>query len=93
MNRNSIAVRFAELSRIARAAGPEASLRLALLHDEVLRLPPTSAELQVLSGRAWVSQNGEDYILDRGERLFLAASRQPAVISGLGDETLFFETR
>jgi hypothetical protein len=73
------------------ACEPLAALRVALLYGEQLRLPDSSRELQVLSGRAWVSQDGEDYILGSGESLAVAPRKGGAIISALGGEALFFE--
>jgi len=67
------------------------ALRLALLYGEQLSLPSASRHLQVLSGRAWVSFGGEDYILGSGESLSVDQGRDKAIISAVGGEDLFFE--
>jgi quercetin dioxygenase-like cupin family protein len=40
--------------------------------------------LQVLTGRAWVTFDGADFVLRKGDRLTLASGSDPAVVSALG---------
>jgi len=68
------------------------SLKLALLRGETLRAPMTSRSLSVVSGVAWVTDGGVDLLLREGERVSLARRRSdPAVISAVGEQGLFFE--
>jgi hypothetical protein len=73
------------------AEEPLHALRVALLYGEELSLPSASRQLQVLSGRAWVSFAGEDYILGSGECLDMIEGKDKAIISAVGGEALFFE--
>ncbi|MGO8694867.1 MAG: hypothetical protein ACLQMF_14490 [Rectinemataceae bacterium] len=70
---------------------PNPTLRLVLLHNEVFLLPRSSRVLQVLSGKAWVSFEGEDRIIESGDSLALSRARNGAVISATGKEALLFE--
>jgi len=67
------------------------SLRLTLLYGEAFRLPRPSRRLHVVAGSAWVSADGKDYIVGRGESFQIPRSSYCAVISATGGEALFFE--
>jgi len=67
------------------------SLRIALLKDEVLRLPRKGGRVRVLSGRAWLSFSAKDAILEEGESLILPRLRHAALVAATGDRTLFLE--
>jgi hypothetical protein len=69
------------------------ALRLVLLQGEVLRVPPTRGTLRVLSGTAWISQDGEDILLCRDQFIDIARRSDPPVVSGIGREPLLFEVR
>ncbi len=72
-------------------AGP-APLRLVLLPGEVLRMPHRGRQhLRVLAGTAWVTRSGIDMVISAGESAAVPASRDAAVISGLGSDPLLFE--
>ena len=47
----------------------------------------------VLSGTAWITQRGEDKLLQEGEALTLSAAADRAVISPIGTVPLLFEMR
>lgn len=79
---------FVQAASKSRSAPP---LRVTLLYEEVLRLPRSSRRLHVVSGIAWVSAQGKDCLLHRGESFLLPKSGYEAVISATGHETLFFE--
>jgi hypothetical protein len=66
-------------------------LRLMLRHDEVFRLPVTSQGVQVVSGLAWLTVAGEDILLKNGERLWLLAGKEVALVSALGSAPLILE--
>ena len=51
------------------------SLRLALLRGETIKAPRAASALSVLSGIAWVSFGGEDFLLCRGENLRIDGRR------------------
>jgi hypothetical protein len=71
-------------------AGPT-PLRIVLLPGEVLRMPRSRASLRVLSGAAWMTRAGMDMVLSAGEQTTVPASRDAAVISGLGALPLMVE--
>jgi mannose-6-phosphate isomerase-like protein (cupin superfamily) len=66
-------------------------LRVALLHGEMLRVPRSSDRLRILSGSAWVTFGGKDFLLESGEQLTLPKTRYGAVISAVGGDALLFE--
>jgi hypothetical protein len=72
---NNIANRSARSSRTG-------SLRLILLHGEALRVPKRLGFLRVLSGTAWVSMDGKDFVVAEGQSLDLRG-RGPALGRGL----------
>ena len=66
-------------------------LRLMLRHDELFRLPVTSRGVQVVSGQAWLTVNGEDIFLRKGEKLSLFTGKDLALVSALGHTPLILE--
>jgi hypothetical protein len=66
-------------------------LRIALLYGEEFRLPRASRWLQVLSGTAWVSIRGRDYVLDGGDCLAIGKAKEGAIVSSLREEGIVFE--
>jgi hypothetical protein len=98
MSTAAINLAFDDFSRVLHdpshhheSAEPLPALRVALLYGEQLRLPGSSRNMLVLSGKAWVSFGGEDYILGSGDSLSVAEARDGAIISAVGEEDLFFE--
>jgi hypothetical protein len=82
---------FQTVERTGACSSSDSALRLVLLQGEVLRVPPTSGTLRILSGTAWVSLEGRDVLLCRGEYLDIARRADRPVVSGLGGEPLLFE--
>jgi hypothetical protein len=66
-------------------------LRLMLRHDELFRLPVTSRGVQVVSGQAWLTVDGEDIFLRKGEKLCLFTGKDLALVSALGHTPLILE--
>ncbi|GEM_PF-3026010 len=64
---------------------------LTLGKNEVFRVPSTHRALQVVSGVAWISLAGGDFILTQGDRLSTTAIGDFALISGLGRIPLVLE--
>lgn len=64
---------------------------LTLEKGEVFRVPQTHRALQVVSGVAWVSLAGGDFILTQGDRLSVPTIKDFALISGLGRIPLVLE--
>ena len=50
-----------------------------------------SQVLRIVSGRAWVTMEGEDIILEPGQELKLSHGRDQAVVSSAGDEPIVYE--
>ena len=77
------------MDRRSRTAGSRdssapAPLRVVLVQGETLRLPSSRASLSVLAGTAWVTQCGEDQVLQAGQEMTAAACPDRAVVSALG---------
>ncbi len=67
-------------------------LRIVLCEGEVMRIPRgTLKVLRVLSGAAWVSQDGKDMFFKAGETANLCTTADDAIMSPLGAEALFVE--
>ena len=66
-------------------------LRLGLYRGEILCIPRSRRHLRVLSGAAWLSHCGQDVVLNQGQGAQLCRCKDPAIISGLKDQGLFFE--
>jgi len=76
------------------ADGPARSaLRMVLVEGEALRLPPSRMRVSVLSGTAWITQAGQDTILQAGALFDLSAAADRAVVSAIGTLPLCFEMR
>jgi hypothetical protein len=60
------------------------TLRLVLLKDEVLAIPEGYRSLRVRSGQAWVTVDGSDLMLRRGQEAGLERGAHKAVVSTLG---------
>ena len=71
----------------------ESPLRVVLMEGEALKLPRGSILLRILSGTAWVSQDGLDTFLQAGDRFRPVAGSDPAVVSPLGTLPLLVEMR
>jgi hypothetical protein len=71
----------------------DSALRMVLVEGEALRLPLSRLRVRVLSGTAWITQKGEDTLLQAGEAFNLSAAADRAVISPIGNVPLLFEMR
>ena len=74
------------------ARSPDSPLRVVLVEGEALRLPRTCLRLRVLSGTAWVSQDGADVFV-QAEGTFAPCGSDAAVVSPLGALPLLLEIR
>jgi hypothetical protein len=50
-----------------------------------------SQVLRVVSGKAWVTMDGEDVVLQPGDEIKLSRGKYDAVVSAAGDEPLVYE--
>src|SRR5512143_231082 len=66
-------------------------LRVMLLRGEVQRVKSNYRGLRVRSGRAWVTVNGRDLVLKRGEEVALEMRHDAAVVSSLGHAPVIIE--
>jgi hypothetical protein len=83
---------------VARGTDAAAPLRIVLLPGEALRIPRARATVRVLSGTAWLTSEGKDIILCKGQCLTCDEQCQEAVtpneqpvISGVGSQAVLFE--
>lgn len=67
--------------------------RLMLYKNELIRLPESCRELQVVSGQAWITQADKDIILRSGECAALNPSKDSVLVSALGNKPLIMEAR
>jgi hypothetical protein len=68
-------------------------LRLVLYKGEVFRLPQRFKEIQILSGRAWLTMNGKDILVEAGQKVSLATGKDIALISTVRDVPVVLEAR
>jgi len=68
-------------------------LRLVLYEGEVFRLPQSFKEIQILSGRAWLTMNGKDILVEAGQKISLATGKDVALISTVRDMPVILEAR
>jgi hypothetical protein len=66
-------------------------MRVMLLKRETYRLSADYRGLRVRSGQAWVTWQGRDLTLKRGEEVALDARKDLAVVSALGNVPLVIE--
>ena len=75
----------------AEASNGRVPMRVMLLRGEVQRIEANYRGLRVRSGRAWVTLNGNDLVLKRGQEIVLEAKDDFAVVSALGCVPLVIE--
>ncbi len=75
----------------AQTPNDERQMRVIVLQGEVQRVQSGYRGLRVRSGRAWVTLNGRDLVLKRGEELALALRHDAVVVSALGHVPLIIE--
>jgi hypothetical protein len=66
-------------------------MRVVLLKGEVQRVGSSYRGLRVRSGRAWVTLQGRDLVLKRGDEAALDGRHDAAVVSSLGHAPLVIE--
>jgi hypothetical protein len=66
-------------------------LRIILTKCEVQRVTTDWQGLRVRSGRAWVSVNGRDLVVKRGQTIAIEAKNDFALVSPLGSAPLVIE--
>ena len=65
--------------------------RLVLYHEELYRVPACYQTMRVAAGLAYVTQAGQDHILQGGQELQLDNAADQALVSGIGDEQVILE--
>ncbi len=66
-------------------------MRVMLLTGEVHRVRSNYRGLRIRSGQAWITVNGRDLVLKRGEEVALEKRHDAAVVSALGYAPLVIE--
>jgi hypothetical protein len=66
-------------------------LRLVLYRGEVYRLPAAGRGVRVCEGEAWITLEGQDTFLARGEELHFVPKKDFAVVSAVGGVPLTLE--
>ncbi len=92
MSSADIAFAFDDMLRGTARARP-AALRLALRRGEALKIPAVGRHINVLAGTAWVSQAGEDRVVEARGCLEILRGKDAAVVSPLGQDGLLIEVR
>ncbi len=73
------------------ASNTEIQMRVMLFTGEVHRVRSNYRGLRIRSGQAWVTVNGRDLVLKRGEEVALEKRRDATVVSALGHAPLVIE--
>ena len=66
-------------------------LRVVINPNEVYRLPETGQCVQVASGRAWLTAQGRDLVLEPHHPVKIAASSEAMLVSPLGEAPVVLE--
>ena len=66
-------------------------MRVMLVKREAYRVTSGYRGLRVRAGRAWVTLNGRDHVLKRGQGIAIQAKKDFAVVSALGHAPLIIE--
>ncbi len=69
----------------------QVTLRIALEHGQVLRLPAAVEDVLVLTGRAWATVDGADLILEPGQHFAAPHTSGAIVLSALGQRPTIVE--
>lgn len=64
---------------------------VTLQPERLLRLQSCSQTITMIAGCAYLTWNGEDYLLRAGQQMSLHWSKYPALISAVGAQALHFE--
>lgn len=75
----------------SQASNTGIQMRVLLLKGEVQRVKSSYRGLRVRSGRAWITVDGCDLVLKRGEEVALEMRQDAAVVSPLGHAPLVVE--
>lgn len=65
--------------------------RVTLRRGEIYPITMCYHTLQVISGVAWLTQLGEDIVVEAGQFLLVAPGRESALVSALSREAVTFE--
>ena len=75
----------------SQASNTGIQMRVMLLKGEVHRVNSNYRGLRIRSGRAWVTLNGRDLVLKRGDEIALEGRHAAAVVSPVGRAPLIIE--
>ena len=65
--------------------------QVTIQHGEVYPVASGYHTLRMISGKAWLTQSGEDYVLEAGQLLLVDAQYSGALVSALGQQSVTFE--
>jgi mannose-6-phosphate isomerase-like protein (cupin superfamily) len=77
--------------RVTHTMEPLSKSKIELMTGYVRDEKRESQTLRIVSGTAWVTMDGEDFVLKAGEELKLSHGKHDAVVSPTGDEPLIYE--
>ncbi len=66
-------------------------IRVMLMKGETYRVEPHQRGLRVRAGQAWVTLNGCDFVLKRGDEIAVESKHDFAVVSALGRTPVVIE--
>jgi hypothetical protein len=66
-------------------------VRLMIYDREVFRVPDLARELTVVAGRAWVTMDAHDLVVEQGDTLPLSADGNGVLVSPVGSDPLVVE--
>lgn len=85
-------MRLAISPALKRAANPVIVTRsMTLNRGDVYRLPCAIRDMWVVSGRAWVTFDGKDIILNNGERASFKRGKDAVIVTSMGKAPLVLE--
>ena len=75
-----------------KAAGTEKKVQTQRLDGrDVRRMTNVAQVIRVVAGSAWITVNGEDIFVNRGEQIQIEPSEHPPVISGVNGRAVVYE--
>jgi mannose-6-phosphate isomerase-like protein (cupin superfamily) len=77
--------------RVTHSMEPLSKSKIELMKGYVRDEKRESQVLRIVSGNAWVTMDGEDFVLKPGDELKLSHGKYDAVVSPTGDEPLVYE--
>ncbi len=80
-----------DIASVLPARDSQSVRRFALSSGELHRIARGVRHVRVLSGKAWITEDGRDMIGTPGSCIQLTRARHSTLVSGLGGQPLLFE--